>query len=90
MIEKSDSYRSHKNTLMELAERYGEGDNSLKAYIEAGDLFGFISGMYWISWYALESMDNSSMFDWWFLTNLASFGYEVSRSIDKSIKQRKR
>jgi hypothetical protein len=81
-VERSSSYRSHKNALMKIAEERNQRE-SAKNYIDIGDLVGFLGGLSGIVLYANEAVQNPNMISAWLVANGLSAGYEVARAVDK-------
>jgi len=84
-IEKDEEYKSHVKGLMKIAEAKGEGESAEK-YIHYGDLAGFAGGLTAIGLYANEVSKNPDLFEFWIVTNLLSFGYEIGRGIEKAVR----
>ena len=88
-IEKDESYKSHKDALMKIAETKVQ-DEYAERYIEYGDLAGFAGGLTSLALYAKTASENPDLIDFWIMTNFFSLGYETMRGIEKIIKHLKK
>lgn len=90
VVERSNSYKSHKESLTKIAEETNKQSKPVKEYIDLGDLVGFIGGLSGVSWYAVEALQHPNMTKVWLLANGISLGYEVARVLDKTIRRNNR
>lgn len=83
VIEKDDSYKSHRVTLNEMIDERRE-DPVLKNYVELGDKIGFIAGNFAVITYGYfaakyANQGSPEMAQVFMFSNLISFGHETFR-----------